>query len=284
MPKRYTADLAGMGFANLQKLGRHDRARAENDFVPHRHGARHAEIAFLSRGRQSYLLGGRRYDLRGGDMLLVRPGQFHDAGEVSQEKALLYWLVFDLPDAGEPFLTLRGAPIDRLIKAFRTVRCACAPAPAVMREHFDAIIRLLARRRKDRETFTAGVYAHALLLILEAVDAARRHSHRETRGWADRAVAYIQAHVGEPLQVARLAEIMGLSAMRFTERFEREVGVLPSHYILRAKIEKAMGEIRSHPERSVTEIAFSLGFSSSQYFATAFRRITGRTPSEIRRL
>jgi AraC-like DNA-binding protein len=43
-----------------------------------------------------------------------------------------------------------------------------------------------------------------------------------------------------------------------------------------------MQAIRRTPERPVIEIVFSLDFSSTQSFATAFRRITGRTPSELR--
>lgn len=34
--------------------------------------------------------------------------------------------------------------------------------------------------------------------------------------------------------------------------------------------------------RSITDVAFSLGFSSSQYFATVFKRFTHRSPHEVR--
>lgn len=283
LPKRYTVNLAKLGFANLLSLGRHDRTHADNDFVPHTHDRRRAEIAFLSRGRQSYLIDGRRHDLRGGDILLVRPGQSHSAGEVSQEKALLYWLIFEIPAAGTSFLTQRGAHMVRLLEAFRNVKHAHVPAPPGMRERFDAMIRLLMRSEEDRTLFSPGIYAHALLLIIDAVDAARRHALQAKSDWVAQVAGFIEAHIEEPVQVGALARRMGISTMRFTERFEREAGVLPSHYILRAKVEKAMREMRRTPDLPVTEIAFALGFSSSQYFATVFRRITGRTPSQFRR-
>ena len=37
-------------------------------------------------------------------------------------------------------------------------------------------------------------------------------------------------------------------------------------------------------KRSVTEVAFSLGFLSSQHFATVFRKFTGQVPSATRRM
>ena len=74
------------------------------------------------------------------------------------------------------------------------------------------------------------------------------------------------------------ARAIHLSESRFKARFRREVGLPPGVYILRAKIAAACTELRQ-PGTRVTELAHRLGFSSSQYFATVFRRFTGLTPS-----
>jgi AraC-like DNA-binding protein len=52
--------------------------------------------------------------------------------------------------------------------------------------------------------------------------------------------------------------------------------------VLTRKINEAITQLRDNPERSITEIAIALGFSSSQYFATGFRRIANRSPSDCR--
>jgi AraC-like DNA-binding protein len=79
--------------------------------------------------------------------------------------------------------------------------------------------------------------------------------------------------------VPRLAEVARLSQSRCKIRFRQETGVPPAEYWLRKKIEKAADLLRT---RSVTEVAYALGFSSSQYFATAFRRYTLASPSQFR--
>jgi len=55
---------------------------------------------------------------------------------------------------------------------------------------------------------------------------------------------------------------------------------MPHAYILRKRIECAQ-KLPSIGNGTVTEIAFECGFSSSQYFATVFKRITGMTPNDV---
>jgi methylphosphotriester-DNA--protein-cysteine methyltransferase len=52
--------------------------------------------------------------------------------------------------------------------------------------------------------------------------------------------------------------------------------------ILRRKIDAACVQLRGGRD-SVTDVAFALGFSSSQYFASVFRRFMGCTPVSHRR-
>ena len=82
--------------------------------------------------------------------------------------------------------------------------------------------------------------------------------------------------------VEDLASRVGLSVSRFKARFKETVGVPPADYMSRQKVAKAMDLLRK-TGMPVTQIATSLGYASSQYFATAFRRYTGKTPSHARR-
>ncbi len=56
----------------------------------------------------------------------------------------------------------------------------------------------------------------------------------------------------------------------------------PGEFILRCKVEHAR-RLLAEEASPITEIAFRLGFSSSQYFATVFKRYTNMTPREARR-
>ena len=56
----------------------------------------------------------------------------------------------------------------------------------------------------------------------------------------------------------------------------------PNDYLQRLRIDKARSML-GQTRKTVTEIAYSLGFSSSQYFCNVFRRYAGMTPINFRR-
>jgi AraC-like DNA-binding protein len=79
----------------------------------------------------------------------------------------------------------------------------------------------------------------------------------------------------------QLARVAGLSESRFKHRFREEVGTTPADYQLRHKIDRAC-QMLIQDNTTILDTALSLGFSSSQYFATVFRRYVGVTPTEYR--
>jgi len=51
---------------------------------------------------------------------------------------------------------------------------------------------------------------------------------------------------------------------------------------MRYRVDAARRLLDTRPDLTVTEVALACGFHSSQYLATVFRRLTGKTPREIR--
>ena len=96
-----------------------------------------------------------------------------------------------------------------------------------------------------------------------------------------RAVDWMQRHLAEPYPVAEPAAVARLSVTQFHHRFAAEVGTTPGDWRARQRIRLARERLRTtdHP---VTQIAFDLGFASSQYFATTFKRLVGNTPRAYR--
>jgi AraC-like DNA-binding protein len=90
-------------------------------------------------------------------------------------------------------------------------------------------------------------------------------------------VRRIQECPGEDFQLRDLARQTHLSLSRFTA----ETGVSPGQFLVRTRIEASKRRLAEAAE-PIMQIAMSLGFSSSQYFATVFKRITGATPRAYR--
>ena len=73
---------------------------------------------------------------------------------------------------------------------------------------------------------------------------------------------YMRTHISEKLQLSELADIAGYSLSFFKVKFKKEVGITPPEYINLQKFEAAK-KLLTETNQSITDIAYSLGFSSS---------------------
>ena len=86
----------------------------------------------------------------------------------------------------------------------------------------------------------------------------------------------------EDWPVARLASVSGVSEGHFARSFRQAFGLPPHRYLLTRRIERAVTLLRE-TDLSITEIAFSTGWSSLGSFGRTFRDITGRNPAAVRK-
>ena len=101
--------------------------------------------------------------------------------------------------------------------------------------------------------------------------------------WQKRAVVgYIEDHFREQICLVTLAQLVRLSQHHFCRAFKRSFGTPPHQYQVQRRIEQAK-LLLADTSISITEVGFTVGYSQTSSFSVAFRKITGRTPSEYRR-
>src|SRR5262245_21327239 len=101
--------------------------------------------------------------------------------------------------------------------------------------------------------------------------------------WQQRIItAYIEEHVDERIPLATLAHLVRLSPCHFSRVFKQSLGMPPHRYQTDRRMEHAKLLLAEHAV-SVTEIGLTIGFSSPNAFATAFRKATGLAPTDYRR-
>lgn len=95
---------------------------------------------------------------------------------------------------------------------------------------------------------------------------------------------YIEKHLAEALTVEQLAAIASFSPFHFQRIYRQITGESLYAYIKRLRLEKAAFLLLGNKERSIQDIALSLGFANQASFAKAFKGKFGKSASEFRRL
>lgn len=95
------------------------------------------------------------------------------------------------------------------------------------------------------------------------------------------ALLYLTQHPSDAITVAELARIAHMSESNFYASFKRQTGSSPIAYLNRYRISLAAEQL-IHSDKSITEIAYSVGINDPLYFSKLFKKNHERSPKEYR--
>ena len=95
------------------------------------------------------------------------------------------------------------------------------------------------------------------------------------------AKTYIDNNYQKELSLSQVAKYIYLSDSYFAHSFKNKFGISPKSYILKVRIETAK-ELLENTDNKISDIAFSVGFSSQQRFNDIFKKQVGVTPLKHR--
>jgi AraC family transcriptional regulator len=146
--------------------------------------------------------------------------------------------------------------------------------------------RLIETTSTDNSPYFAAlgtVLAHELVRINSGTQRSEAPAKGGLAAWQQRVVtAYIEDHLAEPISLATLARLAGLSSYYFCRAFRQSLGLPPHRYHNRRRMERAK-LLLAKPEPSVTDIGLTVGYSETSSFTAAFHKTTGLTPTAFRR-
>lgn len=99
----------------------------------------------------------------------------------------------------------------------------------------------------------------------------------------NRVIDYIDRHLGEPIDLAALAEVAHFSQFHFHRLFSAWMGETLGDYLRRRRLEVGALYLMHRPRKPVLEVALDVGFGSGEAFARAFKLQFGATPSVWRK-
>jgi transcriptional regulator GlxA family with amidase domain len=82
--------------------------------------------------------------------------------------------------------------------------------------------------------------------------------------------------------VGELAAAVGMSRSVFSDKFSQLVGSTPLRYLADWRLQEAARLLKT-TDRSMADIAVTVGYQSEPAFRKAFRKALGATPGQVRR-
>ena len=248
------------------------------------HSHNQFELLFVMDGATVYEFQDRdSIQLAGGHFMVVPPGVMHRGEHDFRMPTTLIGIVLALDVRGAtrntPFTT---RDLGWLRRHFKVNSLTVHPLGQALRQTIVQIDRKLSGKKQNDDKLSA---ADLRIDVCSAISGAARQlgavDSRDSQFIVDVAIDYMRAHLNEPLSVGKLVTHIGYGRSRFFELFRANTGMTPNDYLQRLRLEAARG-LLSETSRPVTEIAFEVGFNSSQYFSTVFLQYTGLTPSGFR--
>jgi AraC family transcriptional regulator len=124
-------------------------------------------------------------------------------------------------------------------------------------------------------------------LILEilghgAREASRGRSNAPPR-WLGRVADLLHARFRDTLSLDEVARTAGVHPAHLARAFRRCYSCTVGEYVRRLRVDQAGCEL-SRSDAPLTQIALALGFCDHSHFSTVFKRHTGLSPAEYRKL
>ncbi|MEV7427589.1 MULTISPECIES: AraC family transcriptional regulator [unclassified Streptomyces] len=148
---------------------------------------------------------------------------------------------------------------------------------------------LLVSETKTAAAGSSLVLNHlAQVLFVHMLRAHAEHTDRPT-GWLGAlnddgigaALRAMHADAGHPWTLRELAGISRMSRSAFASSFKSRVGTTPLDYLIQWRMSLARDAL-SNGTRTISELAFAIGYKSESAFSTAFRRVVGSSPKQFR--
>jgi AraC family L-rhamnose operon transcriptional activator RhaR/AraC family L-rhamnose operon regulatory protein RhaS len=96
------------------------------------------------------------------------------------------------------------------------------------------------------------------------------------------AISHLEANFQEPIDLDQLAGFAHMSKRNFMRSFQAAMGNSPIAYLVQLRVNRGASLLR-RTELSITDIAYQVGFSDSNYFARQFNKLLGVSPRQYRK-
>lgn len=242
------------------------------------------EFIYILSGEMQYDINGTVVTLHEQEGIMVNSRNFHYGySEKQQECEFLCIIIHPSLFTSNTYLT------DHFVEPF--VECNALPYIVLSKQpwHRDICKILLSLYELDQGSdifyLQCQILASNLFYMLyqgtKDIIRLETHTTDHTLVQLRKMVKYIQQHYSETLTLANIAAIGGMGKTSCTTAFKTYMHTTPIDYLLAYRMSKSVA-LLTQTTRSITEIAYEVGFHDSSYYTKYFKKYYGITPRKMR--
>ncbi|MCI1723016.1 MAG: AraC family transcriptional regulator [Lachnospiraceae bacterium] len=221
-----------------------------------------------------------KYITTGNQICIVYPYEMHSNGTQPQMPCEFYAFQVNLSDPGNMFGLNHeySYALCRLLTGMKDHQLVMGESGlSMLRTAFNLFSDL------NPDTIRIGVqYLTSFLFTLQYLTPLQKTEVMTVDSGIRDSIRYLNENLQANLRLEDLAQVSGYSLSRFKVKFKKEIGVTPAEFITLQKLDEAKKQLRE-TDKNITEIAYDLGFSSSNYFSSVFKKIEACTPQYYRK-
>lgn len=262
--------------ASVQDLGIYVHQRIGKSSMLEMHDHAYFEIYFLEKGEREYFIGDRFYKVREGDTVLIPPSILHRTVGGMAHRTLLhidasYLARYFSPSVLESLSCLEGASV------LRAATENAGRVASIYKSLLDCYTRELASGGQGARL---AAYVFELLFLLSDKKSGEAEAHAPGR--MEQIVRYIHENYASIRSIGELADTFFISKYHLCHLFSKHLGLSIVTYINMIRV-RAACRMLSDGEKSITDLALSIGFNSSAYFCKVFKEQMHQTPLEYQK-
>lgn len=237
--------------------------------------------------------GRQQYDFQDGSLICIAPKQILTMdSEIEKKEDMMGWGLFFHPDL------IRGTALGAKMKDYTFFSYETAEALHLSDKEkqilHDCVLKIESELNENIDNHSQNLIVSNIELLLNYCSRyygrqfiTRKNSNRDVLAQVERALQEYFAsdklkEKGLP-SVSYLAGKVNLSPNYLSDLLKKETGMNAKDKIHHFLIEEAKN-ILLGSNKSISEIAYDLGFEYPQYFSKLFKQKTGSTPQEYRNL
>lgn len=250
------------------------------------HCHRHIEICYVRHGTGNYLIDGKDYSFKSGDIFVINDNEIHLA--YNDKDVIMQVILFS------PTLLWNGAGHTFEMDSLHTIReisrrgkNKIVPSDQYYDLLVDTIKDIFTENSSRYDGYKLAVKASLIKLtvILQrgfSIEHNTESKDKEKNTYLLLPVfEYMKENYEKKIKLKELAAVANMSTSNFSLVFKESVGSTPIEYLNKIRIVKA-SQLLLQTNDKIIDIACNCGFLSLPHFINTFKRYTGKLPKEFR--